>query len=88
MPLQEKILGAALGESLVLHSSLCRREAGAFQQAIKGAKAGLVKERNRGRDVSGGRRGGAPTTQNQGATHCHTQNSTQRQRPGKLNPSK
>jgi ferredoxin len=36
MPLQEKTLGAALGESLTLHSSLCRREAGAFQQAIKG----------------------------------------------------
>jgi ferredoxin len=36
MPLQEKTLGAALGEDLQLHSSLCRREAGAFQQAIKG----------------------------------------------------
>ena len=36
MPLQEKILGTALGEKLPLHSSLCRREAGAFQQAIKG----------------------------------------------------
>jgi ferredoxin len=36
MPLQEKILGTALGEKLSLHSSLCRREAGAFQQAIKG----------------------------------------------------
>jgi ferredoxin len=36
MPLQEKTLGAALGESLTLHSSLCRREAGAFQQAIQG----------------------------------------------------
>jgi ferredoxin len=36
MPLQEKTLGAALGESLTLHSSLCRREAGAFQQAVKG----------------------------------------------------
>ena len=36
MPLQEKTLGAALGEKLTLHSSLCRREAGAFQQAIKG----------------------------------------------------
>jgi ferredoxin len=37
MPLQEKTLGAALGEKLTLHSSLCRREAGAFQQAIKGS---------------------------------------------------
>ncbi|MBI2772018.1 MAG: 4Fe-4S binding protein [Burkholderiales bacterium] len=35
MPLQEKILGAALNEELTLHSTLCRREAGAFQQAIK-----------------------------------------------------
>jgi len=36
MPLQEKILGAALHEDLKLHSSLCRREAGEFQRAIKG----------------------------------------------------
>jgi ferredoxin len=36
MPLQAKTLGNALGEELSLHSSLCRREAGAFQQAIKG----------------------------------------------------
>jgi ferredoxin len=36
MPLQAKTLGSALGEELALHSSLCRREAGAFQQAIKG----------------------------------------------------
>lgn len=36
MPLQETILGAALGESLTRHSSLCRREAGAFQRAIQG----------------------------------------------------
>ncbi|MEP6791537.1 MAG: 4Fe-4S binding protein, partial [Ramlibacter sp.] len=35
MPLQEKTLGAALNEELTLHSTLCRREAGAFQQAIK-----------------------------------------------------
>ncbi|MDB5874680.1 MAG: iron-sulfur binding protein, partial [Ramlibacter sp.] len=42
MPLQEKILGAALGETLSLHSSLCRREAGAFQQAIKGSAEVVV----------------------------------------------
>jgi ferredoxin len=36
MPLQAKSLGTALGESLTLHSSLCRREAAAFQQAIRG----------------------------------------------------
>ncbi|MBG9388097.1 4Fe-4S binding protein [Caenimonas aquaedulcis] len=35
MPLQEKTLGAALGENLTLHSSLCRREAGDFQSAIR-----------------------------------------------------
>ena len=35
MPLQTQKLGQALGESLTLHSTLCRREAGAFQKAIK-----------------------------------------------------
>jgi ferredoxin len=35
MPLQEKTLGAALGEDLTLHSTLCRREVGSFQQALK-----------------------------------------------------
>jgi ferredoxin len=42
MPLQEKILGAALNEPLTLHSSLCRREAGAFQRAIKGGGEVIV----------------------------------------------
>ena len=42
MPLQEKILGAALGESLTRHSSLCRREAGAFQRAIQGNEEVVV----------------------------------------------
>jgi ferredoxin len=37
MPLQDKSLGAALNEKLTLHSSLCRREVAAFQQAIQGA---------------------------------------------------
>jgi ferredoxin len=36
MPLQAKTLGSALGEELALHSSLCRREAGSFQKAVKG----------------------------------------------------
>lgn len=36
MPLDPKALGRALGEDLTLHSTLCRREAGAFQQALKG----------------------------------------------------
>lgn len=35
MPLNAKALGAALHEDLTLHSTLCRREAGAFQQAIR-----------------------------------------------------
>jgi len=42
MPLQEKILGAALNEKLTLHSSLCRREAAAYQQAIKGGSEVVV----------------------------------------------
>ena len=42
MPLQEKTLGAALGEELQRHSSLCRREAGAFQQAIRGGEEIVV----------------------------------------------
>jgi ferredoxin len=37
MPLQAPALARALSEELSLHSSLCRREAGAFQQAIKGS---------------------------------------------------
>jgi len=36
MPLQPAALGKALREDLTLHSSLCRREAGAFQKAIRG----------------------------------------------------
>jgi ferredoxin len=35
MPLDPKALGRALDENLTLHSTLCRREAGAFQQAIR-----------------------------------------------------
>jgi len=34
MPLDPKGLGAALDETLTTHSTLCRREAGAFQQAL------------------------------------------------------
>ena len=34
MPLSPQTLGAALNEPLTLHSTLCRREAGAFQQAL------------------------------------------------------
>jgi len=35
MPLQPQTLGAALNDTLTLHSALCRREAGAFQKAIQ-----------------------------------------------------
>jgi ferredoxin len=35
MPLQPQTLGAALNENLTLHSTLCRREAGAFQKAVQ-----------------------------------------------------
>ena len=35
MPLDPKALGQALDEELKLHSTLCRREAGDFQQAIR-----------------------------------------------------
>ena len=35
IPLQPQSLGAALNETLTLHSTLCRREAGAFQKAIQ-----------------------------------------------------
>ena len=34
MPLKAKLLGEALHEDLTLHSTLCRREAGAFQKAL------------------------------------------------------
>ena len=34
MPLDPKALGAVLNEKLTLHSTLCRREAGAFAQAL------------------------------------------------------
>ena len=35
MPLQSQKLSAALNETLTLHSTLCRRETGAFQKAIQ-----------------------------------------------------
>ncbi|MCJ0765171.1 4Fe-4S binding protein [Variovorax terrae] len=35
MPLQPRAIGEALHEDLTLHSTLCRREAGAFQKAIQ-----------------------------------------------------
>ena len=42
MPLQPKLLGAALSEDLTLHSALCRREAGAFQQALSSGEDVVV----------------------------------------------
>lgn len=42
MPLQPQALGAALDEDLTLHSTLCRREAGAFQKAIQGGEDVVV----------------------------------------------
>lgn len=42
MPLQEKALGTALAEDLTRHSTLCRREAGEFQKAIRGGQEVVV----------------------------------------------
>jgi ferredoxin len=42
MPLDEKVLGRALDENLTLHSTLCRREAGAFQRAIQSGEEVVV----------------------------------------------
>ena len=42
MPLQAQTLGKALGENLNLHTTLCRREAGQFQKAIKTGETVVV----------------------------------------------
>lgn len=42
MPLDSRSLGAALNENLTLHSTLCRREAGSFQQAIQSGEEVVV----------------------------------------------
>ena len=42
MPLEPKALGAVLGEQLTQHSTLCRREAGAFIQALAGSEPLVV----------------------------------------------
>ncbi len=42
MPLDPQALGKALGEPLTLHSTLCRREVGAFLQARQGGQELLV----------------------------------------------
>ncbi len=42
MPLDPKALGKAIDEELTLHSTLCRREAGAFQKAVQGGQEVVV----------------------------------------------
>jgi heterodisulfide reductase subunit A-like polyferredoxin len=42
MPLQAQALGQALGEDLTLHTTLCRREAGQFQKAVKTGETVVV----------------------------------------------
>lgn len=42
MPLNPSMLGEALDEKLTLHSTLCRREAGAFQKALQGSDQVVV----------------------------------------------
>jgi ferredoxin len=42
MPLNAKALGEALREDLTLHSTLCRRDAGAFQHAIQSGEPVVV----------------------------------------------
>jgi len=42
MPLQPQAVGAALNENLTRHSTLCRREAGAFQKAVQSGEDVVV----------------------------------------------
>ena len=42
MPLKAASLGTALGESLTLHSTLCRREVADYQQALRGNETVVV----------------------------------------------
>ena len=42
LPLQTPALGQALGEDLKEHTTLCRREAGAFQRAVQGQDTVVV----------------------------------------------
>ena len=42
LPLNAQALGTALREDLTLHSTLCRREAGAFTQAIRSGEDVVV----------------------------------------------
>ena len=42
MPLDAQALGRALDEKLTLHSTLCRREAAAYQQAIRSGEEVVV----------------------------------------------
>jgi len=42
LPLQTQALGRALGEALTEHTTLCRRQAAAFQQAVQGQETVVV----------------------------------------------
>ena len=42
LPLQTQALGRALGETLTEHTTLCRRQAAAFQQAVQGQETVVV----------------------------------------------
>jgi ferredoxin len=42
MPLDAKVLGTAIDETLSLHTTLCRRQAGEFQRALQGGEPLLV----------------------------------------------
>ena len=42
MPLKPQTLGAALHEELTLHTALCRREVGAYQQALQSGEEVVV----------------------------------------------
>ena len=42
MPLDAKALGQSLNETLHVHSSLCRREAAGFLNALKGGESVVV----------------------------------------------
>ena len=54
MPLNPKALGAALQEDLTLHSTLCRSQAGAYQQAIRSGDPVVVAHHCFGCTAGGG----------------------------------
>jgi ferredoxin len=63
MPLDPRSLGAALNETLTLHSTLCRREAGAFEAALKSGEDVVVactQERRLFTELANGANSSAP----------------------------